>query len=252
MIHHTYRWLGDQKMSKTKEKGQTPAYGSYKTLISFLDDIRDSGHVPLQIDRSLMSKLSGSAKGETLATLRFFGLTDEKDVPTKLFEDFAMASDDDRKEALPTIARHSYSFLFEAPNFHLERATGQQVADLFRSQGVSGSTLTRAVSLFLAVAKAADIRVSPSVKPPKPANNGARPKREKKPVEEVQGLGQRREELPNTGVHRFELPIPGKPSVQVIVPDTMDGDDWDMLSQMFGIYVNRWKGYKRPDKEDAP
>ncbi len=56
-------------------------------------------------------------------------------------------------------------------------------------------------------------------------------------------------EPPPPGIHRFELPIPGKPSVQVLVPDTMDADDWDMLSQMFGIYVNRWKGYQQPKKE---
>lgn len=240
-------------MSKSTEKGQTPAYGSLKTLTSFLNEIRESGHVPMQIDRSLMAKLSGSAKGETLATLRFLGLTNEKDVPTKLFEDFAMATDEDRKKILPDIVRNSYSFLFGAPNFHLERATGQQVSELFRAQGVNGSTLVRAMSLFLSAAKEAEIKVSPSIKPPKSSSsNGSRQKKEKKLPEDIPPPGhQRTDEPPPPGVHRFELPIPGKPSVQVLVPDSMDGEDWDMLSQMFGIYVNRWKGYK-PPKKDAP
>lgn len=51
------------------------------------------------------------------------------------------------------------------------------------------------------------------------------------------------------GIHRFELPIPGKPSVQVLVPESLDAADWDMLSQMFSIYVNRWKGYTPPPQK---
>lgn len=240
-------------MSKQAEKGQTPAYGSFKTLISFLNDIRESGHVPMQIDRSLMAKLSGSAKGETLATLRFFGLINEKDIPTELFESFTMATDEERKSMLPSIVRSAYSFLFDAQNFHIERATGQQVSDLFRAQGVNGSTLTRAVSLFIAVTKDAGIKISPSIKAPKAASsNGSRQRRDKKPVDDAPPAGARgaSDDPPPPGVHRFELPIPGKPSVQVLVPDTMDGEDWDMLSQMFGIYVNRWKGYK--NKKETP
>jgi len=232
-------------MSTPHEKSPTPAYGSFKTLMSFLNDIRDEGHVPLQIDRSLMTKLSGSAKGETLATLRFFGLTDHQDVPTKLFERFAMATDEERKKTLPEVVRNAYSFVFDAPNFHVERATGQQVSELFRAHGVSGSTLVRAMSLFLAAAKEADIKVSPSIKPPKNASNGSRPKKkaadEPGPKTNVVD-GDPAPVPPRT--HRFELPIPGKPSVQVLVPESLDAADWDMLSQMFGIYVARWKGYQ--------
>ena len=231
-------------MSKPADKGVTPAYGSFKTLVSFANDIRDDlGHVPLRIDRSQMTKLSGSVANETIATLRFFGLIGEKAEPTPLFEEFVMAKDEDRKPILAKMIRSSYSFLLDAPGFSIERATSQQVAELFRAQGVNGSTLQRAMSLFLSAAKEGEIKVSPSIKPPKTPSNGSRPKKEKK-VDLLPGVTPTVDDPPPPGVHRFELPIPGKPSVQVLVPDSLDALDWDMLSQMFGIYVNRWKGYK--------
>ena len=236
-------------MSKQAEKGVTPAYGSFKTLISVANETRDEvGHVPLRVDRSYMSKLSGSAANEMIATLRFFGLVaGEKAEPTELFEQFVMASDDARKPVLERMVRQAYAFLLDAPNFNIERATAQQVHEIFRSQGINGSTLARAVSLFLSAAKEAGIKVSPSVKPPKLAN-GSRAKKERKtdPTaaaanDDEQGF--REPPPPPPGVHRFELPVPGKPSVQVLVPESLNAEDWEMLSQMLGIYVNRWKGY---------
>lgn len=238
-------------MNKPIEKAATPGYGSFRTLISFANEIRDDiGHVPLRIDRSQMSKLSGSAATDTISTLRFFGLiAGEKAEPTPLFERFVMAKDDEaRKPVLEEMARSAYAFLLNAPGFNIERATAAQVHEIFRSQGVSGSTLVRAVTLFLAVAKEAGIKVSPSVKPPKVTTNGTRSKKERKadappPPGGSSGNDNGAQTPPPEGTHRFELPIPGKPSVQVLVPDSLDAADWEMLSQMFGLYVSRWKGY---------
>ena len=49
---------------------------------------------------------------------------------------------------------------------------------------------------------------------------------------------------------RFEVPIPGKPSAVVMVPDDLDADDWSMLSTMMTTYIERWKKFKKP--EGAP
>jgi len=248
-------------MSKPAEKGLTPAYGSYKTMVSFANDIKDLGHIPLRIDRTQMSKLSGGAAKELLATLRFLSMVQgENAEPTDLFGSFVNGSDEERRELLDKAIHKSYGFLFNTPGFHLERATGGQVAELFREHGngISGSTLQRAISFFLTAAKEAGVKVSPSVKPPKSTNGSARPKREKKPEGLAGAAPNEAAGVPNDpppGIHRFELPIPGKPSVQVLVPDSMDGADWDMLSQMFSIYVARWKGYTPPaagDKESQP
>lgn len=48
---------------------------------------------------------------------------------------------------------------------------------------------------------------------------------------------------PEHDVHRFELPVPGKESVIVLIPKSLDAEDWEMFQEMFSIYVKRWKGY---------
>jgi hypothetical protein len=250
-------------MSKTTEKIVAPAYGSFKTAISFADELRDDlKHMPSRIDRTLMRKLSGSASTELIATLKYWGLIDgEKAEPTTLFEEFAMASNEARKPILEKIVRKAYAFLLESPGLNIERATTQQVQEIFRTQNISGSTLTRAMSLFIAAAKQAEMKISPSIKPPpKPASsNGSRVKKDKK-AEMADLAGHEgddeeeddeKDELP-AHTHRFEIPIPLKSSVQVIVPDDMDAQDWDMLSKMFAIYVERWKGFKAPAPVATP
>ncbi len=242
------------RMSKAHEKQLPPAYGSFKTLVSFANDVREGGHVPLQVDRTLMPKLSGSAVGETLASLRFLGLITpgEKSTPTPKFEEYVMAGDADRQAVLASIVREAYSFLFKAPDFDIERASGQQVADLFRTAGgISGSTLVRAVSFFLAAAKDSGIKVSHNIKPPKQAGgsgNGSRGKRERKAEIGGTHVAPNRELPPDADTHKFELPIPGKPSVVVYIPTTLDAKDWDMFAQMFTIYVARWKGFSQDVK----
>lgn len=52
------------------------------------------------------------------------------------------------------------------------------------------------------------------------------------------------DEPPPPGILRFEVPIPGKPSAVVMVPNDLDADDWTMLSSMMTTYIERWKKFK--------
>ncbi|MFF2048831.1 hypothetical protein ACFVUR_13370 [Stenotrophomonas bentonitica] len=245
----------DMAESPDQTKGVSPAYGSFKTFVSFANSIRDGGHVPMQIDRTLMGSLSGSGKSETMTALKFLGLAagDKPVKPTVLFEQYVMAEDGERPAILRKILEDAYAFLLKAPEFDIERASTGQVADLFRQQGVAGSTVVKAISFFLSAAKEAGIKVSHNVKPPKVGSTGSKAKKEKRvdPIpDSVLAPPVLAAEKQPANTHRFEIPIPGKPSVSVIVPDAMDADDWEMLSQMFGIYVGRWKRY--PNGSGSP
>lgn len=241
-------------MSNQSEKALPPAYGSYKTLTSFLNDIREGGaaHIPHKVDRSLMSKLSGSVANETIATLKFLGLIDaESGKTTEEFEHFALASDLDRKQVLAGMLKKSYDFIFNS-SFDVERATSSMVAEQFRQKGISGSTLARAISFFLSAAKEAGIKVSPNIKPPStPKNGGSKAKKEKQdapPPPADMDSGGNKGLPPAADVHKFELPIPGKPSVVVLIPKELEGEDWEMFSEMFALYVKRWKGFSGKEK----
>lgn len=42
---------------------------------------------------------------------------------------------------------------------------------------------------------------------------------------------------------RFEVPVPGKRSVTVMVPNDLDAEDWAMLNVMMSAYIERWKKF---------
>ena len=243
-------------MASVPDKSAPPIYASSKTFYAFLNTIRDSKHVPDRIDRTLMAKASGSVANEIMAALKYLGLTNDKAEPTALFEAFVMASDENRKAMLKEMLRRSYSFVFETPGFNLERATTQGLADLFRTKGVNGSTLVRAITFFLMAAKDAGVTVSPHVKAPQspPRSSSPNPKKEKEApagLDVVKGDDKPKDDdkLP-PGYQVFEIPIPTNRKVKITIPSDFEEADWVLLQTMFNAYVTRWKGYAAtPAKE---
>lgn len=152
-------------MSAKSEKKLIPAYIGFNSFVNFINGLRESG-IPLKIDRSVLPKASGSQFSSTMAALRFLRLVDDSDKPMPKMQELVDASDDGRKELFLAIFKNSYGFLLADPEFHLDKATGNQVADKFRGQDVSGSTVSKSIAFFLALAQAAGVKVSSHVKPP--------------------------------------------------------------------------------------
>jgi hypothetical protein len=217
----------------TTEKSNLPAYASYSSFISFINGLRESG-IPMQIDRSVMPKASGSQISTTIATLRFLKLIDVNSKPTALMKQLVEAADEARGPILAKIIQQAYGFLIGDSEFDLEKATGQQVADKFRAQDVTGSTVSKSVAFFLSAAKAAGIKVSPHIKPPAPPRSEN--KRGKKNADDGYIVV---DDDDNEEVERFVIPIPGKRSATVIVPKDLSTEDWDMLNQMLNLYIKR-------------
>ncbi|WP_238866747.1 DUF5343 domain-containing protein [Achromobacter xylosoxidans] len=236
-------------MSESATKSVLPAYVSFAAFTNFLNKLRDTG-VPSRIDRSVMGSASGSLISSVLAALRSFELIDEAQRPREAMRTLVTASDEGRKEIFKQLFERGYSFLQGDPDFHLETATTAQLTQKFRDQGMSGSTVTKSIAFFLALAKAADIKVSPHMKaPPAPKTNGKASRKPVKasPTRELENDPDsvpEAEEGDNEDVERFEIPIPHKPSVRVIVPRDLDADDWEMLQNMITVYIKRWKGFK--------
>lgn len=234
------------------DKVQTPGYGSFKSLTTFFNARRDDDHITTVVDRSLMSNFNGSTANELLATLRFLKMIDEKNVPTAFYGKYVKASDDDRKPMLAQALRDSYPFVFSATGFDIERETSARLADVFRAQGISGSTLSRAISFFLSAAKDAGIKVSPNIKPPQlqksakkkgPAQTSALP-------DDADGDEDDDGQLPE-GYQSFEIPIPIDRKVKLLIPSDWSPEDWDLFQTMLNIYVEGWKRQAaKPKKEE--
>jgi len=237
-------------MNEPAAKNNLPAYVSFAAFTNFLNRLREAG-VPSRIDRSVMGSASGSLISAVLAALRSFELIDDAQRPTEAMRALVNASDEDRKASFKQLFEQGYTFLSEDPDFHLETATTAQLTQKFRDQGMGGSTITKGIAFFLALAKAADVKVSPHLKaPPAPRANGKKSQKSAKSVLQRETGGNsdpnRDEDLEGEGedVERFEIPIPNKPSVRVIVPRDLDADDWEMLQSMISVYIKRWKGFK--------
>lgn len=234
-------------MTQMPEKTKlTPAYASFKSFNTFVDARREDGHVTTVVDRSLMSNFAGSTAGELLAAMKYLGMIDDKGTPSQLYEQYVLADDETRVPLLASTLRRSYPYIFETERFDVERATSQQVIELFRAQGISGSTLTRAIMFFLAAAKQAGIKVSPNIRPPSmTARGNGKTKKESAPpptpAPQVVAPVADRPAPPPKDVQVFEIPIPIGRKVTISIPNQFSSADWELFQTMLTAYVQHWK-----------
>ncbi|MCX7171296.1 MAG: DUF5343 domain-containing protein [Proteobacteria bacterium] len=151
-------------MATKPEKPVLPPYISYKTFTNFISGLRETG-VPHQIDKSVLRTMAGAVQSATIASLKFLGLIDSSAIPTKKLKQLVETDGDNYTVALKDVLVESYSFLL-GNGINIEQATGTQVENKFKEQGVSGSTITKCVAFFLAAAKDAQIKVSSHIRPP--------------------------------------------------------------------------------------
>jgi hypothetical protein len=222
-------------MSVPSEKLVLPAYVSYPSFIKFINGLRET-HIPLQIDKSLMPTASGGQVSAMLAALRFLRLIDANGKPNDRMRQLVEAADEARKPILKSITESAYDFLFGDESFPLAKASGQQVAEKFRAQSLAGSTVAKAISFFLSLAKGCDIAVSPHVKPPIIIAR-ASPKRSNGRSSVVEDSGGEDEVRDVNEVQKFQIPIPGKPNAIFIIPRDLSQDEWAMLKTMLDAYV---------------
>jgi hypothetical protein len=232
-------------VNEPSPKTLPPVYVSWGAFVAFINKLRDTS-VPQRIDRSLMGNASGSLISSLMAAIKSLGLIDEAQRPTEAMKALVAAKDEQRKPLYEALFRSAYTFVNDDPDFHLESATTAQLSQKFREQGMSGSTVIKAIAFFLSLAKAADVKVSPHLKAPQsPRPNGKKLTKVAVKLESEGGAEEpAAEEGDGEDVERFEIPIPGKASVRVIVPKDLDADDWEMLQSMITVYIKRWKGFK--------
>jgi len=151
-------------MSSKTEKPVLPPYISFVTFNNLISALRETG-VPHQIDKSVLRTMSGAVQSATIASLKFLGLIDTNSIPTKNLKQLVETDGENYTLALKNVLEESYAFLLKN-GVNIENATGTQVENKFKEQGVTGSTITKCISFFLSMAKEAGIKVSSHVRPP--------------------------------------------------------------------------------------
>jgi len=150
-----------------EDKKLLPPYASYIAFMRQLESLRQDGHhLPDQIDRGVLSGMSGSAQTSMLKTLEALGLIDASGRTTKTLRDLLayQRGSEEFKAQFRAILEKTYGFLLSVVS--LRTATTNQVQTAFRTQHVGGSTVSKCIAFFLAAAKEAGIEVSKYVRTP--------------------------------------------------------------------------------------
>lgn len=162
-------------MKPEKEETQKPPYVAFRTFVNTINKLHEKS-VPSKIDKSVFSGQSGSGIAAIMAAYKYFSLVLPNGHPTERLKKLASVDEKARAPMMKEMIETSYPFLSH-DGLDLMKATTGQVEEAFRKQGISGSTITKAMSFFLSAASAAGIPISTYIKaPPLAKSNGNRAK----------------------------------------------------------------------------
>lgn len=229
------------------DKNSKPPYTSYRSFVSLMNELRDHEVMPAAIDRSLLSRRSGSEQSALIATLKWFKLVDEVGIPTQLLEDYIAADDDKAKTLLKDMVVTAYGQITDG-TFNLRSATTSQLADQFRQYEISGSTLAKSITFFLSAAKEAGIVVSPHAKAP-PMIGGSGNKRKAKsgtfvpaaPVTPNPPPAYRPPPAMGEGMISIPIPIFGGKNGAIMLPDSMTEKQWNSVVKMTQYILENYR-----------
>jgi hypothetical protein len=153
-------------MAESESRKSLPPYVSYKAFTRFINNMRD-GHLPSRVDRGVLTGMSGSGQSTMINGLQSMELIDKDGKPTKRLEQLVAAAPGsaEYKAQLRRILETAYPSLFNG-SVNLKTTTTNEVQEVVRQQGVSGSTVAKVIAFFLSAAKDAGVEVSKYVRTP--------------------------------------------------------------------------------------
>ena len=237
-------------MPESKNQHATVPYAAWKSFVTFLDRLADKG-LPQQIDRTVMSKMSGATQSNIRGALTFLKLTDSDGTPTDALKGLVAKHGESEgwKAALGDVVLGAYEPVIS--DLSLENGTADQLWKYFRENGnVRGSTLSRAVRFFLAALRAAGVKHSRYFKAPRrprptkskqetdgrpggaEASRAGRPTqepREKEPRQDAAKDPKPNRLRPDWRSHSFHLPNYDRP-VEVSAPTAITKEEWELVN----------------------
>lgn len=238
------------------DKTVKPPYTSYRSFLNLMSELKEHDVMPSAIDRSYLSKRSGSEKSALIAALKWFELVDDDGTPTGRLENFIAADEQESKTLLKEMVESSYGAITDG-TFNLRSATTSQLADQFRQYEISGSTLSKSITFFLAAAKEAGIAVSPHAKVP-PVTSSGNGKRKTKvavtpPVAPQTPAHPAHEpskpKPPRADMVAIPIPIFGGQDGVIYLPGQMTEKQWENVIKMTEFIL---KNYRDTMAEEVP
>jgi hypothetical protein len=227
-------------------------FGPWKTFKSFIELDLKAKTIPAHIDSSLFRLKSGTDARQLRAALRFYGLVHgpKDDATDRLRALVASYGTETWKASVNDLLR-SYDPLLGSVD--LATGTQKQLEDAFRAgSDLSGSTLKKAVRLYLAMATEAGVSLSPhfialrgvgdSAEPSSasaPAANGSKQKR-KKPARPAGPPGDTTEQTVPDGIDAIQ-PLPGR-EFRVWIPRDLPKAELEFAMKYLRDYLKLTRG----------
>ena len=229
----------------------TPPYLPFARFQSFIGSLHGKP-LPPRIDRTLMSRMSGSDQSQIRIALRFLGLTrgDDNLVTDEfraLVAAYAEPATPEWRASLGAVVGTAYESLVGGLD---DAATQGQLDESFRTiGGLAGSSLTKAVRFYLAAVAEAGMTVSPHFKGSSPgagAANGSTSKKPRKPRESAsEQTTKEKDRTPSTvpeDMEEVSIPVPGK-SVRVWFPKNLTPKEFEYTITT----LKAWRSLKDDD-----
>jgi hypothetical protein len=219
----------------TKEKRPPAPYISWKTFTSFLDSMK--GKLTAQIDASVLTKMSGTARSQLLSALRFLTLISaDGTVQDKLRKLSDVHNTPQWKEGLAALLNDAYDELIGGLDIAI--ATPAMLRDRFKNfGGVEGATIDRAMRFYISGLKEAGIAFSPHLLM-RASRGGTGMRRrggasiERIVAENAFGVP----ELPPEGTFRIPFDLLGVAG-SAILPSDIDPDRWKAISEYVSTVI---------------
>jgi len=137
--------------------GRMPPYISFQTLLTFLKALKTDG-LPPQIDKSVLSRLSGGVQNQMKMALRALGLM-EGDKPTDSLESLVNTFETPEfEQVLLQRLKATYPYVFD---LDLMTATPTMFADAFKVTGAKEDVSRKCRTFFMHAAKRAGVEMGP-------------------------------------------------------------------------------------------
>lgn len=224
-------------MSKQAKKS-APPYTTYTAFTNLIKDLHENT-MPEHITRSVV-KGSNSGKAMMMASLKYLGLIDEDSRPTTYLVQL-VDNVDDYSVILKELLEKKYSFLFDN-SINIKTTTTEKVAEKFQDAGAKGSTVSKCISFFLAAAKAAELEVSPRVKPP-PITKSTTKRKAQKGSGETTDTRLPADETPvHEGMERITVSLRDMEDGIIYFPKDLGEDDARRAVKMATFILNQFYG----------
>jgi hypothetical protein len=222
----------------------TPPSIAWKAFDGYIEHLHKAKVPPPRIDTSIMpASMSGQVRSQLKAALRFLNLiTDDGTLDESFVTLIETYGTDGWPAILATVISDAYAKTVAAVD--LKSGTPAQLHQAFRDAGSNGESLYKAVRFYLAALTKAGIGYSPFFEA-RGAKTIGRKSGRRKNVRADMATGavddpdDIEDEVEQSTMTRWPIPIPGKTNAVILVPSDVNIDDWSMIDTVVRAYIDR-------------